>query len=120
MVTGATLSPIGSQADLYFQEASFGEALQQANHVLFLEGKLVLLFTLFVAKQICKSFTGRLVNFRAEQECHTLILNWPFPRTVSIFFVIFLASVELLFLGCVWRLVRLSQGDHSGKDRRNP
>ena len=51
MVTGAT-SPIGSQADLYFQKASFGEALQQVNHVLFLEGKLILLLTLFVAKQI--------------------------------------------------------------------
>ena len=64
MVTGAT-SPIGSQADLYFQKASFGEALQQVNHVLFLEGKLILLLTLFVAKQICKSFTARLVNSQA-------------------------------------------------------
>lgn len=99
MVTGATLSPIGSQADLYFQEASFGEALQQANHVLFLEGKLVLLFTLFVAKQICKSFTGRLVNFRAEQECHTLILNWPFPRTDFNFFRHILGFCRVAFPG---------------------
>ena len=48
-----------------FQAAFFGEALQQANRVSFLEGKLVFFVILFVAKQICKSFTARLVHFRA-------------------------------------------------------